>query len=523
MRQNIRAFIVADPALGQLYSLRQLVKGASQRQWSISDSSLGEIRLAIGGQALPVFQLTGISGTQAAVGLTSGSFGMYSTRPLSALNSQLKVADGMLGEAAVTDGPQLDWISAQPFSSKNGTIDLVYLQGQNDLNPLSETKVPGQFMRGSMAGAKIAYLLPMRWKMNGEWMTSQVKRQGDSNDNDSELPAANNAYMLTLAGPIAHPFGETNVRFYHRQVGANFQAFNGAVPDAGVASTQLSLTQPFALGPVTGTTQLDWAKVAQDADPNSVAADNTNIVAATSLRWQATPAVAVTAAHKIGTDVTEENPDISAVATTLLKEQETSKSELGLEWKVTPKVSLSLTGAQMSFDEISARDDRFANRLSNRGSQYTLGLKGQSSIASWGLQLERRAALDLMGETSVSSNALSINAQRRLTSWLKMSGTYRFSQCEDTLNATTTNASGLTAAASLSLKEMGNLELSYSQANEALRNGVRLSSTPSSGYSARYIYGPKAGESGLGLSVDYYKQGAAQLNDSQWRVGVTYR
>ena len=391
LRQGIRAFLVADPALGQLYSLRQLVKGSSQRQWKISESSVGEIRLALGGQALPVFQLTGANGSRAAFALTNGNFGMYSTRPLSALNDGLKAADSTLGDAVSNDASQMDWLSARPFSSPRGTLDVVFLKGQNDLNPYSVLKTPDQFASGAMAGAKVAYLLPLRWKMNGEWITSGVKF-GEDHSNETESPAGNSAYLLAFSGPIAHPFGETGVRFSYREVGANFQNFRGAPGDAGITSTQLSLSQPFEMGAISGEMELNWAQQLASNQSTPATGDNANLQAASSLRWQATPAVALTASHQIGSDVTTENAASTLLSAPIYNARLNSASQIGMEWRMTPRFSLSLNGGETRYDETS-EGERFLRRLSNRDNQYSLGLRSQSSLASWNLQLERRAAI----------------------------------------------------------------------------------------------------------------------------------
>ena len=104
-----------------------------------------------------------------------------------------------------------------------------------------------------------------------------------------------------------------------------------------------------------------------------------------------------------------------------------------------------------------------------------------------------------------------------------MRGRYRLSQSDDSLNETTSLASGLTAGASLSLEELGALELNYFQANSALKDGVHLDNSLSRGYGAHHLYGPKAGNGGLIFSVNYSYSGANELRKANCKLGLTYR
>ena len=522
LRQSIRAFVMDEPALGPLYALRQLVKGNSQRQWKISPTSASEFRLALGGQSLPVFQLTGVNGSRAAVALTSNSFGLYSTRPLRALNNELKTADLALGDAVSNDASEMDWLSARPFSSARGTLEVVFLRGQNDLSPYSPIKTSRQFSRGAMAGAKVAYLLPLRWNMNGEWMTGGVESANREADDAGSL-IDNSAYVLTLAGPITHPFGETGVRFSRRAVGAHFQNFSGALGDTGVASTQISLNQPFKIGTVSGAIEWNCAQQLSADQSTPVAVNKANLQANSNIRWQATPIVAITASHRIGSDVTARNVEIAPI----YDAHRNSASQIGVEWRVLPGISFSLNGGETRYEETSD-GERFLRRMSNRDQQLSLGLRGQSSVASWDLHLERRAALNVLGETGQSTQGISFNTQRQLAPWLQMRGSYRLNQNrhiqgDEFINANSSLASGLTAGASLSLAQLGALELNYSQSNNARNDGLRWNNSLSRGYGARYVYGARGGQNGLGLSLDYSCNAVNNLNNSQWQLGITYR
>src|SRR5690606_34982736 len=130
------------------------------------------------------------------------------------------------------------------------------------------------------------------------------------------------AMVLALAGPVKHPWGEAGVRFSYRDVGTDFSSFSGTPGDAGLTTKQLTLSQPFKTGAISGSFGLNWAEYAPNTDDGSTPAkpSDSNLQATSNLRWQATPVVAVTASHIAGSRLVEEAP-----STSLLEEKITER------------------------------------------------------------------------------------------------------------------------------------------------------------------------------------------------------
>lgn len=512
VQQNMRTLLNTDPTLNQFYSWRQILRGKGTQKWSLTESSAGNLQLQVGQHTLPVMQLTGVKGSRAAMGLGGNAFGVYSTKPLNLLNNSLRSADLLIGDKVSYDETELNWLTFQPLKTKQGTIDLVYLSGQNDLSPTSTTKVDSQFRRGSMAGAKVAYLLPARWKLDGEWMNGKMEGQ---NPDD--------ALILAIAGPMKHPWGETGVRLSYRDVGANFSSFAGTPSDAGQTTKQVALSQPFKKGDFSGSLGVNWSEItANDDEATKLAtSSDTNIQATSNLRWQATPTVAVTASHAAGTRVTEPTI-IDPLLPASLVERESRDSKVGMEWKLSKQFSLTAAGGLTQYDEETA-DNRLLRRLSNRDNYYSIGLKNQSKSIQWNFQYERRIALDLEGDTGTTGNTFSFGAQKKLTSWLKFGGTYRLNQTEYLTTGLDVPQSDITANTTLILQDLGSLELRYTQALRSSTDGVRLTGqTCANSIGVRYVLGQQSGK-GFGLSIDYSRSALDGPSDQQWKLGLTYR
>jgi hypothetical protein len=500
LQQNLRSALATDPTLSELYSWRQMLRGNAKREWHLGNSSHGDLHLGLGAQALPVLQLSGLVGTRAALGLAGERFGVYTTRPLRALNAALQPADEVLGEATSHDASALDWITLRPLSSSRGAVDVIYLHGQNDLNPNSLTKTPSQFMRGEMAGATVAYNLPMQWKLNGEWLTSRMQdHAGDS------------AWQLALAGPIKHPWGQTGVKISYRDVGADFLSFRGTLADAGSITKQIALQQPIGNGRWSGSVGLNWTQ--QEHDAASTSQTNSDLAATATARWQVLPDVALTGAVSTRNNSTE-------TASEVLSAQQSTNSRAAVEWKVGDGLNLTVgyDASRQSTPAVGATQSVIGNN------RLSLALQQRSADTTWNLQVARDAALGAAGSAAGTADSLAFGADHRLASWLKLGGTYRVAQC-DSLTSATTPASDLTAHAAISLQEMGSLELRYTQALSTQPNGVRLGEeSVAHGYGVRYVLGA-ADNTGLGLTLDFSQRDLPGYDDPerQWRIGLTYR
>jgi hypothetical protein len=500
-QKNMRALVASDPYLGELYSWRQMMRGVGQREWKFGNSEKGGVRLGVGAQKLPTLQLAGITGTRAAVAISNDRFGFGTTRPMQALNAAFAPADAKLGEAVSYDQSSFDWATVRPLSSKRGEINLVYLRGQNDLNPNSRIKNPARMIRGTMMGATMNYALPASRRLSGEWLSSNMESRG-----------GDTAWLVALNGPLKHPLGTANVQASYRNIGANYTSFIGTPSDAGAVTKQLAVQQPFGQGKLTGALGVLWTeREFGEGNPSGVARLDSAMQATASTRFQVTPKIALTASHITNSKSLE--PE-----TGVLLGQQLSDSQAGVEWKIGGGVAVVM-GVGMSRQ--STLNDASIVSISGKD-RVSLALKQTSPSTTWNLQLSRDALLNPAGMPLNSAESLTLGAERKLTSWLKLGGTYRVCQDAATLSGVAP-ATDMTAHAALSLNEAGSLELRYRQAQTV--DGVRLASgnMGNRGYGVRYQWGAKEGQEGFGLLVDYATNLTPTAPQTQWKLGITYR
>jgi hypothetical protein len=332
----------------------------------------------------------------------------------------------------------------------------------------------------------------MRWKMNGEWLTSHMEER-----------AADSAWQLALAGPIAHPWGATGIKISYRDVGENFVSFGGAPSDAGSATKSVALQQPLGQGTWSGALGLNWSQKASEV---AGAATDSDLAATASARWQVSPDVALSGA--LGTQSSTQ--DVAAVLNT----QQSTNGRAAVEWKVLDSVQLSL-GYDATRQSTPASD--------NDSKRVALGVQQRFEGTTWNLQLAR-ATRDTSGRETAIADSLALGAEHRLTSWLKLGGSYRIARNDAACSDQTPN-SDWTARATMSLQELGSLELRYSQALGAQDGGVRFGDeNVTRGYGVHYVLGAANGQ-GLGLALDFSQRDLVGYDDPtrRWRIGVTYR
>lgn len=513
IRSNVRAILIADPLLGQAYSWRQMMRGNSQQRWSLIEDPKGQLRLELGAHSLPVMQLAGVRGSRAAAGLAGQRFGFYSMKPMRAINETLQVADELLGEAVSHDQTEINWVNLRPLQNSRGTLDLVYLHGQNDLAPKSKVKTDSQLRDGSMAGAKLAYALPARWKLEGEWMQGNIEKDDEWDD----------AIILALAGPVKHPWGETGVRLAYRDIGARFSTFAGTPSDAGLTTKNVTVQQPFKKGDISGAVAVHWSERSSNDESTSDLPEDTNLKVESSMRWQAASNMALTGSHSIGHAVTQRDLLLEELRSEQITERQSSSSRFGMEWRLSKQLSVTASGGITQYDEETAQG-RLLRRLSNRDNHYSVALNNQTPDFRWSLKVERRVALDLEGDSGITSDTIALSAQKKLASWLQFGGTYRLSETENSLSGSSFPESDLTANTTFLMQELGSLELRYMQSLGSQPDGVRLGGgEPARGYGVRYVVGAASRGKGFGFSLDYARRETSGPAYEQWRLGLTYR
>lgn len=514
IRQNMRAILIADPQLGQAYAWRQMLRGSGKQRWSLTEDSTGELYLELGAHTLPVTQLSGVNGSRAAVGVSGQRFGFYSMKPLRIANQALQSTDELIGDSVSHDQTELNWINFRPLNSSRGTLDVIFLHGQNDLAPTPESSsTPSRFRRGTMAGAKLKHSLTAGWKIEGEWMNEKIEENNDWDD----------AIILTLAGPLKHPWGETGVRFAYRDIGAGFSTFAGTPADAGLTTKNLTVQQPFKKGDLSGALSVHWSERESNDESTSDAPRDNNLKVESSVRWQAASNVALTGSHSVGHAVTEQELIVDNLLSEQVTERQNSSSRFGMEWRLSKQFSITASGGITQYDEESAQG-RLARRLSNRDNHYSVALNNQTPDFKWSLKLERRVALDLEGDSGITADTVALSAQKKIASWLQMGGTYRLSETENSLSGNSFPEADLTANTTFLMQELGALELRYMQAVGSQSDGVRLNGGEQArGYGVRYVVGAASKGKGFGFSIDYARRETSGPAQEQWRLGLTYR
>jgi hypothetical protein len=322
-----------------------------------------------------------------------------------------------------------------------------------------------------------------------------------------EERGGDSAWQLALAGPIEHPWGATGVKIAYRDVGADFVSFGGAPTDAGSTTKSVALQQPIGQGSWSGALGLNWSQQASEANDSLTDSD---LAATASARWQLSPDVAISGA--LGAKSSTQD------AAAVLDTQQSTSGRAAVEWKVFDGVNLSL-----GYD--ATRQSTLANdaQADSGNSRFSLGIQQRLEDTTWNLKLAR-ATRESGGSDATTDDSLALGADHRLASWLKLGGSYRIAR-SDAAFADPTPASDWTARATMSLQDLGTLELRYSQALSTRDGGVRFGDeSVARGYGVRYVLGASNGE-GLGVSLDYSQRDLIGYDDPnrRWRIGVTYR
>jgi len=515
LQQSLKSTLAADPTLGELYSFRQTLRGTGKlavRKWALAGSGKNAVNLELGAHTLPGLSLAGLSGSQSSVGIGGQSFGFYTSAPVKSLNRSLASYDAMLGDTniATLDQTKMTWLQFQPLKAKTANLQFVWAAGEKDLTP---TTTDFQSLRGSLWGVQGNYALPMlaNWNFNGQWVKSNV---GISN--------GATAWQAKLSGPIHHPLGTATLSAVYTNVDPNFESFAGSSLENGRITKSLALSQPLGKGDLTANWGLSWNQIERNGQQNlSLPRTDNTFNSIFSVRWQMTPAVALTAKHSLTKDTDELYPG-SAIS---MQDHNVQDTQAGVEVKVLPSLSLSL-GAGMNSDQIQQQQNSiFASTYDNNSHYLTVGVKNKIARGTLGVDLQRNFAQDGIAQSENDNVIVSFNAQQKLASWLNIGGNLRLANdCPPQPTSTILSApADLTANAQFSLNSLGAVQLTYSQWN--LQNALdpNNDSDIANAYQISYLLGARNGQAGLGLSVAYSYSAAANPQNTLWKVGLTYR
>jgi hypothetical protein len=375
-------------------------------------------------------------------------------------------------------------------------------------------------------------------------------------------------WRLGLDVPLQHWWGSATLK-------AKFERSEGGAAREASASTAglehsggVSLRQELKLGALQGSAQVALEGSEQRADliySSGERGRRNRVEGDARLKWQLRPGLAISASHaskseksttlspleneedaEDALDSRSESEAGASDALAALHERDVkwavegeanrrAASELGLEWKWSRSLSLSAQASSTRSERGAwsgpLGEDREIGIIpgwARDEERAALALQKRTGGGSWGLKWSRswaRAEREREEGAEVSEDkrrdALSLQAERRLASWLSLRGSWKLSGETNFLSARAQEAANREAEARLDAG-LGRLSLRYSDlASRSL--GAGAEDGGSREYGVRYDLGR---DEGLGLSVEYSQRAEREKSTpatSNWRLGVTYR
>jgi hypothetical protein len=352
------------------------------------------------------------------------------------------------------------------------------------------------------------------------------------------------SWRLNLDVPVTHFWGKATLSagYARSEAGTASSAEEASAPLQQNAT--IALRQEIQKGALSGSAQVAFtgADTRQDVLSSDGERDrNAKAEAQARLKLQLAPGISLTGAHQSqvervatlqpGGDSASEAAAAEAARWAVARRAASrSNSEVGLEWKWSKSLSLSAgagtTRSGQATPVVSAgvwtpqwlRDEDRAN----------LALQRRTGGGSWGLKWSRgwsqqdNASNDAMqrGEDN-RSDALSLQAERKMFGWLNMRGSWRLAGETNYLAARLSDQATREAEARIS-GDQGSLALRYSDwDSQSSLAGADAGSSGRREYGVRYEAGRNAG---LGLAVEYsVRSERTAAATSNWKLGITYR
>jgi len=505
--------------VGALQSWRETLRGTgSAPRRTLWNGSLadGQTALAIGSVGAPA--LAGFdagAGTSLSWQNKSGaSFDAGTTSRPGQLDQMLRRFDAQTSDSPLKEAPldrsSVTWLRAKPLSNGEAEVEATLLRAARDGHGEGEKETSGTF---ESVNARLS--LPSKWLLRGSWTNAQF----DGQDAASSWNAA-------LNGPLSHPWGQAQVAMNWKATAAGFATYSGANPtgqSGGEAQITQNIQTPLVSGTLVAGTQTQARPTETQAKPgDELARDAAH--AGADLRVQLAPALSIKASADVAQTEIERAPapDSSDASR---ETQSRAGGDVGVQLQVSKALSLE-AGAGLS-QNASATAQSAENRLALRvrfareGENYALGLQTRErdmagrSDARW----TRLAALRVEGERRlIGSWRLGANANwlfdrdaapgdslgvaRQVGAQLRFSRAARFD---------VRYRDGAALPSGLSGDPLGSLfsSNSFASANREI--------------ATRFNFGSATGSNGLGLALEWARQGASHSPTDSWKIGLTYR
>lgn len=406
------------------------------------------------------------------------------------------------------------WLRAKPVSNGEAELETTLLRAARD----GQQGAGGHPQDGTFADVNARLTLPSGWQLRGSWSNARFDGQ-----------SARSSWNAGASGVLPHPWGTANVKLDWKTTDAGFATFSGqnaAGENAGGVQISQNIQTPLVSGKLVAaasTRSLEETGAARADDELARDSAQTNA----DLKLQLAPNLALSAT---GNASQVEVGRASAGAASPRESLRVAGGDVGMDWKVSKQLSL---GAGAGSSQTQGEDAAGAHQsLENRA---TLRLRFVRAKEDYALALQMRDR-DGTGQDPSAPwahlAALQLETERPLVGdWrLKASANWmidRKARAGDARGVARQIVAGLqfARAARLDVRLRDGAALPSDLRNDPL-GAVFSSSGFTQGnreIATRFNIGSAAGSSGLGLAIEWARQGATSSRNDSWKIGLTYR
>jgi hypothetical protein len=294
----------------------------------------------------------------------------------------------------------------------------------------------------------------------------------------------------------------------------------------------MSLQQNIAHGNLTGSVALSLNETTRTDVPkltSGVETGNSKTNTNADLRWKLSPSLGVFAKHNY-TATTQEVLVDEASGSETKNSAVVMTDDVGVEMKVGKSLAVTVSGGQTQSGTatlLAAADSPITTKTNDE--RVAVGIQRRTSGGLFALQMARHSLSDcLKNNTITSAGSMQVNAERKISSTLRLKGSYLWSNSNDLLAQLRLGQATRSAEAQFDLASLGSsFDLTYSDwmgNNNGIDPVTGASLDGARKYGVRVNMGSAVKGNGLGVAVEYTLQDVKIGSDtSYWKVGLTYK
>lgn len=530
--------------VGALKSWRETMRGAgpsSRRDLWKNSLSQGQVALSLGNVNVPgIAGFGGAAGTSLSWQSKSGaSFDAGTTARPVQLDEIMQRFDKETSDdknsLPALDRTSVTWLRAKPFSSKSGEVEAVLLRAARD----GKAGEGEDWTSGDFGSVNARLALPGKWNMRGSWTSA-----------DLEVGDSASSWNTAATGPLQHPWGIANIAFNWRETQPGYATFSGqnvGGDRGGDAQVTQQIQLPLLTGIVTANASTQ-ERPSLDGVTSGTEMSRAVSGANADLKMQLLPGIALTAKGNVSDtqiDRATTPPAENAASIETGHENLTGTGgDVGLQLKVSKALSLEAGAGVTQATQVVATGAPLSN-LENRA---TISIRHRTGGGSWAASLQTRdratiadnSATDTPADTTTSSPAtpwsrvagVGVEGERRLFGSFRLSAKVNWMIDRAAQDGDDQGVARL-ASAQLSLCKAARIDLRYRDgaALPATLGGDPLGSlfasssfvTGNREIATRLNFGSAANGNGIGLAVEWARQGATASPNDTWKVGLTYK